>query len=153
MFCVAGPTTTSTSPLLASFETQIGSRSEPKTAPDLSRPLVNVERYARQMNEALPEHVAENRRYWNAMAQDWVTPGERRWAQDACWGTWAIPNSELALLADDMTGNRAIELGCGTGYVSAWMRRRGASVYAIDNSEGQLMTARRLCDVHQLDGI
>ena len=105
------------------------------------------------MSEVLPEHVAENRRYWNAMAEDWVVPGERRWGQDACWGTWAIPNSDLSLLVDDMAGQRAIELGCGTGYVSAWMRRRGASVYAIDNSESQLMTARRLCDVHQLDAI
>ncbi|GAA3643403.1 class I SAM-dependent methyltransferase [Microlunatus ginsengisoli] len=105
------------------------------------------------MSEVLPEHVAENRRYWNAMAQDWVTPGERRWSQDACWGTWAIPNSELFLLPDDMAGHRAIELGCGTGYVSAWMRRRGASVYAIDNSEAQLMTARRLDEVHGLDDI
>ena len=40
-----------------------------------------------------------------------------------------------------------------TGYVSAWMRRRGASVYAIDNSEAQLATARRLSDLHGLDDI
>ena len=59
-----------------------------------------------------------------------------------------IPNTELPLLADEMHGQRAIELGCGTGYVSAWMRRRGASVYAIDNSEAQLATARRLSDLH-----
>ncbi len=87
------------------------------------------------------------------MAQDWVAPGERNWAQEACWGTWAIPNTELPLLADELAGQRAIELGCGTGYVSAWMRRRGALVYAIDNSEDRLATARRLCDVHGLDGI
>ena len=64
---------------------------------------------------------------------------------------WAIPNEPL--LADDMHGQRAIDLGCGTGYVSAWMRRRGASVYAIDNSEAQLPTARRLNDLHGLDDI
>ena len=46
---------------------------------------------------------------------------------------------------------RAIELGCGTGYVSAWMRRRGASVYAIDNSERQLATARRLATEHGVE--
>ena len=45
----------------------------------------------------------------------------------------------------------AIELGCGTGYVSAWMARRGASVTAIDNSERQLATARRLACEHQID--
>ena len=50
--------------------------------------------------------------------------GERAWEQDARWGEWQIPNTDLPLLADDMHGQRAIELGCGTGYVSAWMRRR-----------------------------
>ena len=104
-------------------------------------------------DEALSEHVAENRRHWDAMADDWVVAGERAWAQEPSWGIWAIPNDDMPLLPPDMTGQRAIELGCGTGYVSAWMRRLGASVYAIDNSEGQLATARRLSDLHGLDDI
>ena len=104
--------------------------------------------------DALAEHVRENRRYWDAMAADWVVAGERAWADsDASWGMWDIPNRDLPLLADDLTGVHAIELGCGTGYVSAWMRRRGATVYAIDNSERQLETARRLYELHGLDGI
>lgn len=37
----------------------------------------------------------------------------------------------------------AIELGCGTGYVSSWLARRGARPVGIDNSEAQLETARR----------
>ncbi|WP_417770389.1 class I SAM-dependent methyltransferase, partial [Stappia sp.] len=41
-----------------------------------------------------------------------------------------------------------IELGCGTGYVSGWMWRRGARVTAIDISSGQLATARRLAAEH-----
>ncbi len=105
------------------------------------------------MSEDLPEHVAENRRYWDGMAADWVDRGEKAWAQQPQWGEWQIPNAELPLLPDDMTGLRAIELGCGTGYLSAWMRRLGASVYAIDNSEGQLSTARRLAEVHGLPDI
>ena len=105
------------------------------------------------MSENLSEHVAENRRYWDAMADEWVSFGERAWESEARWGEWEIPNTELPLLADEMHGQRAIELGCGTGYVSAWMRRRGASVYAIDNSEAQLATARRLSDLHGLDDI
>ena len=63
-------------------------------------------------------------------------PGSLAWEQEARWGEH-IPNTELPLLADDMHGLRAIELGCGTGYMSAWMRRRGAAVYAIDNSDTQ----------------
>jgi ubiquinone/menaquinone biosynthesis C-methylase UbiE len=50
-----------------------------------------------------------------------------------------------------MNGMRAIELGCGTAYVSAWMARRGATVVGIDNSERQLETARRLAKTHGVD--
>jgi len=44
-------------------------------------------------------------------------------------------------------------LGCGTGYVSAWMQRRGAAVVAIDVSEEQLATAQRLAEVHDIADI
>ena len=102
----------------------------------------------------LPRHVAENRRHWDANAAQWVASGERAWAQDEpTWGIWGVPNSELALLPDSLEGQRAIELGCGTGYVSSWMRRRGASVYAIDNSAEQLATTRRLAAEHRVDDI
>ena len=101
----------------------------------------------------MSEHVAENRRYWDGMAHEWVESGERAWASEPRWGMWGISNAELPMLPDEMSGVRAIELGCGTGYVSAWMRRRGASVYAIDNSESQLATARRLSDLHGLNDI
>jgi SAM-dependent methyltransferase len=104
--------------------------------------------------DALPDHVAENRRHWDAMAADWVAQGERAWMlTEPEWGIWAIANRDLALLPDDLHGHRAIELGCGTGYVAAWMHRRGATVYAIDNSEQQLATARRLAAEHGVDGI
>lgn len=103
---------------------------------------------------ALADHVAENRRHWDADAPKWVASGERAWAQtEPTWGIWGISNEELPLLSDDLTGQRAIELGCGTGYVSAWMRRRGATVYAIDNSAEQLVTARRLATEHGVDDI
>ncbi len=102
------------------------------------------------MMDDLPEHVAENRRYWNAMAGDWVAAGERAWASEPSWGMWGIPESDLGLLPVDMGGMRAIDLGCGTGYVSAWMTRRGATVTAIDISEHQLATARRLAVEHEL---
>jgi SAM-dependent methyltransferase len=102
----------------------------------------------------LPRHVAENRRHWDANATQWVESGVRAWAQDEpTWGIWGIPNAELPLLPNTMDGQRAIELGCGTGYVSSWMRRRGASVYAIDNSALQLATARRLAAEHGIDDI
>ncbi len=85
------------------------------------------------------------------MADDWVAAGERAWAKtEPSWGIWEVPDSEVRLLPEDMTGLDAIELGCGTGYVSAWMARRGARVTGIDLSERQLATARRLRDLHDL---
>lgn len=48
------------------------------------------------------------------------------------------------MLPADVTGLDVIELGCGTGYVSGWLARRGARPVGIDNSQAQLATARRL---------
>jgi SAM-dependent methyltransferase len=98
-----------------------------------------------------PDHAAVNRAHWNLHADEWVAAGERAWTgEEPTWGIWGVPESELHMLPDDMTGMRAVELGCGTGYVSAWMARRGATVTGIDISEGQLVTARRLNEQHGL---
>jgi len=100
----------------------------------------------------LPFHVRENRRYWDEMAHAWVAGGERDWARDEpVWGNWAVPEHELDLLPADMRGLDAVELGCGTAYVSAWMARRGARVTGIDNSAQQLATARRLAVEHAIE--
>ena len=102
------------------------------------------------MTETLPEHVLKNRALWDGIAHEWVAGGERAWADaEPSWGIWHIPESTLNLLPD-LRGKRAIELGCGTGYISAWMVRRGAEVVAIDNSAGQIATACRLQQEHGL---
>lgn len=102
----------------------------------------------------LSRHVAENRRHWDATADRWVVAGERAWSRaEPTWGIWGVADADLSLLPADMTGLDAIELGCGTGYVSAWMHRRGASVCAVDISAEQLATATRLADVHEIDDI
>lgn len=101
------------------------------------------------IRDELPDHVAANRQYWDQMAEDWVSAGERSWNQpEPTWGIWALPESELHMLPPDMTGMKTIELGCGTGYVSAWMIRRGALAVGIDNSAGQLATAAKLANEH-----
>lgn len=76
----------------------------------------------------LPDHVARNRAAWNEDAADWVQPGRRDWAREEPWwgGVFTVPESELHPLPDDLQSLDAIELGCGTGYVSAWLARRGA---------------------------
>ncbi|MEM9427750.1 MAG: class I SAM-dependent methyltransferase [Pseudomonadota bacterium] len=95
------------------------------------------------------DHVATNRAYWNGMAGDWVAAGERLWALETPeWGIWGTPDAEAPLLPKGMKGLQAAELGCGTGYVSGWMARRGADVTGIDVSGNQLATARRLAAQH-----
>jgi len=107
---------------------------------------------AERPSQELPEHVAHNREYWDANADWWAERGARDWARtEPVWGIWGIPEAELRVLPEDMTGMDAVELGCGTAYVSAWMARRGARVTGIDNSARQLETARRLAAQHGLD--
>jgi SAM-dependent methyltransferase len=90
------------------------------------------------------DHVAVNRAGWDADAPNWVERGRRSWAsEEPFWGIWGNPESEVGLLPD-VAGLDAVELGCGTGYVSAWLARRGAKVAAFDVSAEQLATARML---------
>jgi SAM-dependent methyltransferase len=100
----------------------------------------------------LPEHAQRNRAAWDEWADSYAEAGQRNWAADEpSWGVWGVPESQLRMLPEDARGLDAIELGCGTGYVSAWLARRGATVTAIDNSQQQLATARRLQQEHGLD--
>lgn len=91
------------------------------------------------------DSIARNRATWNAMAHHWVGPGERSWATDeVTWGVFSLPEDEVGVLPD-VAGRDVVELGCGTGYISAWLARRGAAlVIGLDPTEGQLATARRL---------
>jgi SAM-dependent methyltransferase len=100
----------------------------------------------------LPDYVLHNRAHWDKQASAYVPTGERHWAQDTpTWGIWSVPEADVRMLPDDLAGKFAIELGCGTAYVSAWLARRGAQVVGIDNSEQQLATARRLQKHHDLE--
>src|SRR3989337_2913772 len=65
-------------------------------------------------------------------------------ASDAVtWGIFGVPEETVTMLPEDLDVKDAVELGCGTGYVSAWLARRGARPVGIDNSPAQLETARR----------
>lgn len=89
------------------------------------------------------EHVLRNRAAWNSWASCYSVPGRRNWQEEPSWGIWSIPEADIQILPD-VAGCDAIELGCGTAYVSAWLARRGARVTGIDNSPEQLKTARAL---------
>ena len=100
----------------------------------------------------LPEYVRRNRALWDEWAHKYRVPGEDNWARDSpTWGIWDVPELQVGMLPEDLAGKDAIELGCGTAYVSAWLARRGARVVGIDNSEAQLATARRLQNQYKLD--
>ncbi len=57
----------------------------------------------------------------------------------------------LPFLPQDLTGVRALDIGCNAGYYSFELARRGAKVTAIDNNGhylGQARWAARLMDLH-----
>ena len=91
------------------------------------------------------DHVLRNRAVWDQWASSYAGPGLRHWsAAEPTWGIWGIPETQAGVLPSGLEGADSIELGCGTGYVSAWLARRGARPVALDNSPGQLKTARQL---------
>jgi SAM-dependent methyltransferase len=94
---------------------------------------------------SLPEHVQRNRTEWDKWAKDFGEWAPRAWAQEEItWGTFSVPEREISALPTSVEGMDAIELGCGTAYVSAWLARRGAKPVGIDNSPKQLETARQM---------
>jgi SAM-dependent methyltransferase len=89
-----------------------------------------------------PDHVRLNRATWDGWAAGYVEPGRRAWAvNDPAWGIWQVREAELRVLPD-VAGRDTLELGCGTGYVSSWLARRGARAVGLDNSRRQLAAAR-----------
>jgi len=79
----------------------------------------------------------ENERYTDARA-------EQAWAaEEITWGVFSVPESELRALPD-VTGKEVVELGCGTAYFGAWLKKAGAArVVGVDPTPAQLETARR----------
>jgi SAM-dependent methyltransferase len=91
------------------------------------------------------DHVLRNRAAWDQRAAGYAAAGLRSWsAAEPGWGIWGIAEAQAGVLPPDLRGLDVIELGCGTGYVSAWLARRGARPVALDNSPAQLATAREL---------
>ena len=94
----------------------------------------------------LPDYVKANRAHWtknNAAYTD--GSAEDAWNErQISWGLWSTPESEVNVLPD-FRGKDIVELGCGTAYVSAWLKRSGARrVVGVDITPAQLDTARRL---------
>jgi SAM-dependent methyltransferase len=94
----------------------------------------------------LSDYVARNRESWTKSNQAYTD--ERApvaWArEEIAWGMTKTPEAEVRMLPD-LTGKEVVELGCGTGYFGAWIKRAGAKrVVGVDVTPAQLDTARRM---------
>ena len=95
------------------------------------------------------DYVARNRAVWGGLAPRYADAGRRSWQSEPSWGIWGVPESQVELLPD-VDGKDTLELGCGTGYVSAWLARRGARAVGIDPTLEQIASARRFQDEFDL---
>jgi SAM-dependent methyltransferase len=92
-------------------------------------------------------YVQTNRAHWDVRAAEYALTARRLWAQaEPTWGSFNAPQSQVPMLPADLAGADVLELGCGTGYVSAWAARAGGRPVGLDNSARQLATARQMQD-------
>jgi SAM-dependent methyltransferase len=93
-----------------------------------------------------PDYLDLNRAVWtrnNAAYTD--ARASKSWSEtEISWGIWAVPEAEVGVLPE-LSGRDVVELGCGTAYFGAWLKRHGARrVVGVDITPAQLATARRL---------
>jgi len=101
---------------------------------------------------AEPDYVAVNRDAWTQANAEYTDRRAREaWAQEEItFGKWSIPERELRVLPD-LKDKDVVELGCGTAYFGAWLKRAGARrVVGVDVTPAQLETARRMNDEFEL---
>jgi SAM-dependent methyltransferase len=90
-------------------------------------------------------YVEVNRAHWDRLAEHYARDARRLWAQtEPTWGIFNLPQSQVPMLPADIADADVVELGCGTGYVSAWAARAGARPVGVDNSARQLATAQSM---------
>ena len=92
-----------------------------------------------------PEYVDVNRQAWTkANAEHTDARAHDAWAQEEItWGVAEARESDVRALPD-VAGKDVVELGCGTAYFGAWLKKRGARrVVGVDVTPAQLETARR----------
>ncbi len=95
--------------------------------------------------ETLPEYAVRNRAVWTVSNAEYTAANAREsWAKDVHWGVWQVPETQVKALPD-VQGLEVIELGCGTAYFGAWLKKRGARrVVGVDITPAQLATAREM---------
>jgi SAM-dependent methyltransferase len=72
---------------------------------------------------ASASHLEMNRVFWTKEAARYAERAPDKWAaREITWGVWATPESRVNVLGN-VAGLDVIDLGCGTGYFSAWLAR------------------------------
>ncbi|HEY2812712.1 MAG TPA: class I SAM-dependent methyltransferase [Acidimicrobiales bacterium] len=102
------------------------------------------------MSEAHIDYLAANQAWWEAQSVEQLAAARRNWAREPTWGIFGIAESDVGILDMPLEGRDTVELGCGTGYVSAWLARRGARPTGIDPTPGQLRIAQQMQAEHGL---
>jgi hypothetical protein len=76
--------------------------------------------------------LVANRRLWTLDSAFSDEDAARAWAfDDVTWGLFDVLVRDVRVLGD-VAGLDVLELGCGTGYLSAWLARRGARCVGVD---------------------
>src|SRR5487761_111512 len=94
----------------------------------------------------LPGYVVRNRASWTVSNAEYTAGSSHdSWAaKRITWGVWKVPEDEIKVLPD-VRGLDIIELGCGTAYFGAWLKKRGARrVVGVDITPAQPATAREM---------
>jgi SAM-dependent methyltransferase len=100
----------------------------------------------------LPDYAVRNRDVWTKSNAEYTDRRARSdWSQEEItWGMCRAPESEVQMLPD-VVGQDVVELGCGTAYFGAWLKKLGAArVVGVDVTPAQLETARRMDEVFGL---
>ena len=98
--------------------------------------------YGEAMHNRTPGYVRANVEWWEGRQADQLELAERAvGCRRALVGH--LPHAAVlgGVLPRRLGGSDVVELGCGTGYVSAWLARRGARPVAVDPTPGQLAIA------------
>jgi SAM-dependent methyltransferase len=92
------------------------------------------------------DYLARNREGWTKANAEYTDARARGdWAQEEItWGMCRAREADVNVLPD-LRDKDVVELGCGTGYFGAWLKRNGAArVVGVDITPAQLETARAL---------
>ena len=102
---------------------------------------------SRMPDRALPDYAVVNRAQLDGSPTRSTQPGTRasRGRRTMCTGAYGTSPSRRCKRCRDVRGLDVIELGCGTAYFGAWLKKLGARrVVGVDVTPAQLDTARAM---------